>query len=72
MGAPGWVVQSVECQTLDSGSGYDLTVMGLSPMMGSHAERGACLGFSPSLPLPLSPACALPSLSPPKMFIYAF
>ena len=30
-----WVAQSVECLTPDFGSGHDLGVMGLSPMLGS-------------------------------------
>ena len=30
-----WVAQSVECPTLDFGSGRDLRVVGLSPASGS-------------------------------------
>lgn len=35
LGAGGaWVAQSIECLTLDPGSGLDLTVMSSSPTMG--------------------------------------
>ena len=57
-GAPGWLSQSVECQTLDFGSGHGPRVMGPSPVFDSvlnvePAEK------SLSFPLPLSPAHTL-------------
>ena len=38
IGSPGgvWEVQLVECLTLDSGSGYDAGVLGLSPALGTE------------------------------------
>ena len=45
-----WVAQSVERSTLDSGSGHDPRVMGLSPKSGSALSVG---------PLPLHPAHVL-------------
>ena len=47
-----WVAQSVECPTLDFGSGHDLEVHGIEP----RPEHAACLRFSPSL-------CPSPALS---------
>ena len=38
-----WMAQLVECPTLDFGPGHDSRVMGLSPVVGFHAERGATL-----------------------------
>lgn len=38
-----WVAQSVEHWTLDLGSGLDLTIVGLSPVLGS------ILGMEPTL-----------------------
>ena len=55
------MAQSVNCPTLDFGSGHDLMVHEIDPHVGLHAGRGACLGFSlspsPSVPPP-SPMCA--------------
>ena len=53
-----WVAQSVECLTLDFGSGYDPSVMGLSPASGSALSE-ACLRFSLSLSLCPSPLLVL-------------
>ena len=63
-----WVAQLVERQTLDISSGGDLTVMGLSPKLGSKlGMEPAWDSYSPSLsaPTPLihTHACALLSLS---------
>ena len=33
-----WMTQSVKCQTLDFGSGYDLMVCGFKPCTGLHAD----------------------------------
>ena len=35
LGGSAWVAQSVECQSLDFGSGHDLRVVGSSPALGS-------------------------------------
>ena len=51
------VAQSVECLTLDFGSGHDLMVYGFEPCSGLCAELGAYLGFFLSRPLSLSPSC---------------
>ena len=48
-----------EKYSLDFDSGHDIRFIRWSPTLGLRAEQGACLGFSLSLPLPLSPACAL-------------
>ena len=47
-----WVTRSVECPTLDFGSGHDPRVVGLSPAFRLCAECGACLRFSLSAPIP--------------------
>ena len=39
------MAQLIERLTLDSGSGRDLVVVGLSPALGHRAEHQACLGF---------------------------
>ena len=46
-----WVPQSVECQLSDS--------CGIESHVGLCTGHEACLGFSLSLPLTLSPACSL-------------
>ena len=55
-----WVAQSVECLTLDSGSGHDPTVRGFKPHTGHCSDSRACLGFS-----------LAPSLSAPPLLVYA-
>ena len=47
---------SVAQQTLDLGSGYDLAVHGIKPLVGLRAEHGAYLRFSLSLFLCSSPS----------------
>ena len=51
-----WMVQSVKCLTLDFGSGHDLTIVGLSPALGSALSMEPAwnsLSLSLSLSLPL-------------------
>ena len=62
MGA--WVAHSVECPTLDFGSGHGLRVIGSSPVLGSAFDmEPAWDSLSPSFPLPLpllwSHSCSL-------------
>ena len=45
-----WVARSVKHQTLDCGSGHDLTIREIEPPVGLYNGHRACLGFS--LPLP--------------------
>ena len=54
-----WVTQLVKLPAVDLGSGRDLTV-GEFSSSASHSVlgRGACLGFSASLSLPLPYLCA--------------
>ena len=60
-----WVVQSVECPTLDFCSGHDPSVMGSSPSTGSALSvESAWDSLSPSLPLSLSPSSSLPLFFP--------
>ena len=48
-----WVAQSVECMTLDLGSGHDLRVVGSSPVSGSTLSMDVdSLSLSPSTPSP--------------------
>ena len=58
-GPPIWVAQSVECLTLDFGSGHDLVVCGIGPRVGLDRVTAwdPCLGFSLSVSLCPSPAC---------------
>ena len=56
-----WGARLVKHPTLDTGSGCDLEVVGLSPAVGLPAARGDRLGFSLSLPL-LLPHWRFPSL----------
>ena len=55
------MAQSVECSTLDFGSGHDRTVCEMEPRVGLCTV--SCLGFSLSLSLCLSPTCGLTHLS---------
>ena len=48
-----WVVQSVERQTLDFGSGHDLMRCGIETQGGASHSAGSLL--EDSLPLPLLP-----------------
>ena len=52
-----WVAQSVECPTLDSGSGHDLTVCEFEPRIGLCADSTEpawdCLSAPPLLMLSL-------------------
>ena len=57
-----WVAQSIECPTLDFGSGYDLMVVGSSPALGS------VLGMEPAWDY-LSPSL---SATPPLMLALSF
>ena len=63
-----WVAQSVDCPTLDFGSGHDPRVMGSSPTWGSVLSmEPVCDSISLSLCLPPSHALSLsPSLSNKK------
>ena len=55
-----WVAQLVMRPTLDFGSGHDLTVHGIEPCIGLHANSLLrILSLLLSLPLPLSRAIAL-------------
>ena len=54
-----WVVQLVECLTLDFGSGHDLTVRGFEPCVSSALTSRSLLG-SLSLPLSALLPCSLP------------
>ena len=56
--------QSVECPTLDLGSGHDLTVRGLSPVSGSMLTAQSLLGI---LSLPLFLSSSLPPSIPPSL-----
>ena len=47
-----WVAQSVKHQTLDFGSGHDLTVCGFEPCIGLYAV--SMLGIVSSLPLKIN------------------
>lgn len=61
-----WVAHSVECLTLDFGSGHALTMMGSKPHVGLCARCGACWRFSLRLSFSLSP-CLSVYLSAPLM-----
>ena len=52
-----WVAPSVEPPVLDFGSGHEPWDRGIEPRLRLPAERGACLKFSLSAPLPRS--CSL-------------
>ena len=55
------MAQSVERLTLDFGSGHDLMIHGFEPPSGSVLTLHRLLGIlslSPSLSVPLPPACA--------------
>ena len=55
-----WVAQSVECLTLDFGSGHDLMVVRSSPTSGSILTAWSLLGIlSLSLSLSLPLLCSL-------------
>ena len=62
MGA--WMTQSVKCPTLGFGSGFDLRVVRLSPVLGSVPNVESACHFL-SFPLPtLCPSSCMLSLSP--------
>ena len=54
-----WVAQSVKCPALDFGSGHDLTVRGVEPRVGLHADSCSLFGIHS---LSLSFLLPLPSL----------
>ena len=55
-----WAVQSVKRLTLGFGSGHDLMGSWVRALhLALHRQGGACLGFSLSLSLCPSPACAV-------------
>ena len=58
-----WVAQSVECPTLDFGSGHDLAVREFEPLIGLHAGGVEPAWDSLSLSLSAPPLLALFSLS---------
>ena len=58
VGTPGGA-QLIKGLTLDFSSGHDLMVHEIEPHVRLCAECGACLGFSLSVSLCPSPACAL-------------
>ena len=53
-----WVAQSVKCQTLDFGSGHDLTVHEFKSCIGLHTDSTEPAWDSLSLPLPLPLPCS--------------